>query len=85
MYDLKLPVSSTISSRMQTLYCNKSVSIVPKRIIRVYPRGGRHLGRTLARLTQLKRKKEFDDFIKLVWYQGPVLHIAATYLRRTVS
>ena len=30
----------------------------------------------LARFTQLKRYKEFGDFIMLVWDQGPIFHIA---------
>ena len=35
------------------------------------------IGRTLARFTQLIRYKEFDDFIMLVWDQGPTFHIAS--------
>ena len=35
------------------------------------------LGRTLAKFTQLKRNKRFDNFIMLVGVQGSLFHIAA--------
>ena len=38
-----------------------------------------HIGWTLARFTQLKRYKEFDDFIMLVWNQGSIFDIATGY------
>ena len=36
-----------------------------------------HLGQTLARFTQLKRDKRFNNFIMLVWGQESIIHIAA--------
>ena len=35
------------------------------------------LGRTLTKFNQLKRNKRFDNFIKLVWVQQSLFHIAA--------
>ena len=35
------------------------------------------IGRTLAKFTQLKRNKRFDNFIMLVGIQGSLFHIAA--------
>ena len=35
------------------------------------------IGRTLAKFTQLKRNKRFDNFIMLVGVQGSLFHIAA--------
>ena len=35
------------------------------------------VGWTLPKFTQLKRNKQFDDFIMLVWVQGSPFHIAA--------
>ena len=35
------------------------------------------IGRTLARFTQLKRNKRFDNYIMLVWVQESLYHIAA--------
>ena len=32
---------------------------------------------TLAKFTQLKRNKKFDNFIMLVWIQRSLFHIAA--------
>ena len=37
----------------------------------------RIIGRTLAKFTQLKRNKRFDNFIMLVGVQGLLFHIAA--------
>ena len=50
--------------------------ILDVHVCKQWPMKRHVLGRTLAKFTQLKRNKRFDNFIMLVGVQGSLFHIA---------